>query len=314
MRLIAAFFRLVRLPNLIFIALTQFLFQFTIIIPLFEKAGTKYVFDWLLLCLFILSSVLIAAGGYIINDYFDINIDQVNKPKKNVVDIIISRRWAMFWHSAFSFIGVLLGFYIGWMIGVFWIGIMNLICSLLLFAYSASFKKKLLSGNISISLLTAWAVAVLGLATFYRVYYNEALYSLVEKDKLLRLTVLYAAFAFIISLIREAIKDMQDLQGDLRYGCKTMPIVWGVNAAKIYVAVWQSVLIGALVIVQLYVIQYTWWWPALYSFILIIFPLIWSFIKLTKANTAKEFHALSSLTKFIMFTGVLSMIFFRFYL
>ena len=314
MKLVGAFFKMVRLPNLFFIALTQFLFQFCIIIPIFKKAAATPVFTNELLLLLILSSVLIAAAGYIINDYFDINIDQVNKPQKNVVDIIISRRWAMLWHSVLSFFGVAIGFYIGWKTGVFWIGLMNFLCVVLLFVYSTTFKKRLLSGNLIISLLSAWSVAVLGLATFYAVFYTPGEYPGLENNKILRFTILYSSFAFIISVIREAIKDMEDLPGDAKYGCRTMPIVWGLNATKVYAAVWLCVLIGALIIVGIYLMQYAWWWPVVYGAIAITVVLFLVLRKLFKANTPEKFHQLSNLTKFVMLTGILSMIVFYFYL
>src|SRR5688572_27953118 len=100
MNLVGAFFRLVRWPNLVFIGLTQALFYFCIYLPLYQQQQTAR------LLLLILASVCIAAAGYIINDYFDLNIDQVNKPQKNVVDTIIHRRWAIIWHLLLSFLGV----------------------------------------------------------------------------------------------------------------------------------------------------------------------------------------------------------------
>src|SRR6188474_1803379 len=100
MRLIAAFLKMIRLPNLIFIALTQVLFQFCIYSPLYH--GQIQLHDTRNFFLLVAASVLIAAAGYIINDYFDINIDQVNKPKGNVVDTVVSRRWAMAWHFILS--------------------------------------------------------------------------------------------------------------------------------------------------------------------------------------------------------------------
>lgn len=314
MNLVAAFLKMIRWPNLFFIALTQFLFQYCILVPIFKKAGVAPVFsDWLLAML-ILSSILIAAAGYIINDYFDINIDQVNKPQKNVVDNIISRRWAMFWHSVLSFWGIAIGVYIGWKIGFFWIGLMNFLCVILLFVYSTTFKKKLLSGNLIISLLTAWSVAVLGVTSFYTVFYNQVDYAGVENNKILRFTILYSSFAFIISMIREAIKDMEDLPGDAKYGCRTMPVVWGMNATKVYTAVWLCVLIGALLIVQIYLMQYAWWWPVVYGVLAITAVLFVVLQKLFKAKTPAQFHQLSNLTKSTMLTGILSMIFFYFYL
>jgi 4-hydroxybenzoate polyprenyltransferase len=314
MKLVVAFFRLIRLPNLVFIALTQILFQFCIIVPVFNKTGATPVFNDLYLLLLILSSVLIAAAGYIINDYFDINIDQVNKPHMNVVDKIISRRWAMLWHSVFSFAGVALGFFIGWKLGIFWIGLMNFLCSVLLFVYSTTFKKQLLSGNLIISLLTSWTVAVLGLSTFYYVFYHAGNYPGLENSKLLRFTILYTSFAFIISLIREAIKDMEDLPGDLKYGCRTMPIVWGTNATKVYTAVWLSVLISILLIIQFYLLQYKWWWPVIYGFVFITSLSIMILKDLFKAAKPEDFHRLSRFAKLIMLTGILSMIIFYFYL
>ena len=102
MKLFSAFLRLIRWPNLVFIILTQVLFYYCIYTPLFDSSQTKSL-AWL-----IVASVLIAAAGYIINDYFDLNIDQINKPEKNVFAKTIPRRWAILWHLAFSFLGILL--------------------------------------------------------------------------------------------------------------------------------------------------------------------------------------------------------------
>lgn len=314
MKLVVAFIKMIRLPNLFFIALTQFLFYYCIILPIFKRGGAVPVFDNIFLLLLILSSILIAAAGYIINDYFDINIDQVNKPQRNVVDNIISRRWAILWHSMFSFAGVALGFYLGWKLDIFWLGLMNFFCSVLLFVYSTTFKKQLLSGNIIISFLTAWSVAVPGLSTFYILFYKPEIYQVAGNNKLLRITILYTAFAFIISLIRETIKDMEDLPGDAKYGCRTMPIVWGINATKVYTAVWLCVLAGLLLIVQGYLLLYKWWWPVLYGFIFVTSLCFIILRDLYKAARPGDFHRLSNYSKLIMLTGILSMIFFYFYL
>jgi 4-hydroxybenzoate polyprenyltransferase len=107
---------------------------------------------------------------------------------------------------------------------------------------------------------------------------------------------------------------MEDLPGDEKNGCRTMPVVWGINATKVYVAVWLIVLIALLIIIQVYVLQFQWWWPVIYSLLVIIAPLIYVFIKLFRAFETEDFHYLSNMTKFIMLMGILSMIFFRFYL
>ncbi|MES1222806.1 MAG: geranylgeranylglycerol-phosphate geranylgeranyltransferase, partial [Bacteroidota bacterium] len=247
MRLITAFIKMIRLPNLIFIALTQLLFYECIIRTILDPLGISPAIGRVSLVFLILSSVFIAAAGYIINDYFDINIDQVNKPNQNVIDSIVSRRWAMLWHMTISGAGVLLSIYVFIRTSLWFIPLANLACVFFLFVYSLSLKQKLLSGNILISLLTAWVIMILFLA---ETKLNTQIFpgELNASHKIVRLGLLYSAFAFIISLIREAIKDMEDIEGDLKYGCKTMPIRWGINAAKVYVALWLVVLL-ALVIV-----------------------------------------------------------------
>ncbi len=299
-----------RWPNLVFIALTQFLFVYCIQVPIFEDHNIQAVVkgtNFILLCL---SSVLIAAAGYIINDYFDLNIDLVNKPEKMVVAKIIRRRWTIVWHVILSITGIAIGFYLDFTTRIFFLGAANVICVVVLFFYSVSLKRKLLSGNILISLLTAWVILVVTWCEMSRL--EEAEVSLVTA-RILRLTFLYAGFAFIISLIREVVKDMEDIEGDRKYGCTTMPIAWGMNAAKVFVAVWLAVLIALLVIVQFYVLQFNWWFSAIYCIVFIIVPLIWILRKLFKAAVPADFHRLSSVIKLVMFTGILSMVFFKLY-
>lgn len=151
-----------RWPNLVFIAITQILFVFCIVHPILFKASTQPNIDGVFFILLLISSVLIAAAGYIINDYFDLNIDLINKPDKLVVDKIISRRWVIFWHLFFSISGIVMGLYVDWNTHVKFLGFANFICVSLLFLYSISLKKKLLTGNILISALTAWTILVIG--------------------------------------------------------------------------------------------------------------------------------------------------------
>jgi 4-hydroxybenzoate polyprenyltransferase len=310
MRLIAAFLKLVRLPNLLFIALAQSLFQYCIYLPLYkdvvqEKFPLNFIF-------IVLASICIAAAGYIINDYFDINIDEVNRPKRLVVDKVIHRRWAIAWHFMLNSLGLLFTFLALPILDKWYLILANMACMALLWFYSTSFKRSLLIGNIIISLLTAWTLLII---FFSKVSLSDALGLGAEvHDKFFRLTFLYAGFAFISSLVREAIKDLEDMQGDAKYGCRTMPIVWGVNATKVYVAVWLIVLIALLVLVQAYVLQFRWWLPVAYSFLLIILPLLYILLRLYRARASAEYHQLSNWTKFVMLSGIISMIFFYFYL
>lgn len=275
--------------------------------------GMRPVIDGWDFLLLSAASVLIAAAGYIINDYFDINIDQVNKPKGNVLDTVVSRRWAMAWHFILSGLGLLLSAVISWRTGLWYILLGNFGCVLLLFGYSVSLKRKLLIGNIVIALLSAWVILVIcfsqiGMSFRGIAEVNE------ESNKIIRIGILYAAFAFISTVIREAIKDIEDMQGDAKYGCRTMPIVWGVNATKVYVAVWLVVILALLVVLQVYVFRFGWWAAMAYSIVFIIAPFVFIFLRLFKATTQKDYHQLSNWTKLVMLSGLLSMIFFYFYL
>lgn len=311
MKVIAAFFKLIRWPNLVFIILTQVLFEYCIYFRVFPPS-MRYQGEQQQFFLLVAASVCIAAAGYIINDYFDLNIDQINKPDKVVVNLIISRRWVILWHLLLSLAGLILTItalphklYLPLIMA-------NTISIFLLLLYSSTLKKRLLIGNVLISLLTAWVIAIIFFSkmneSFLQGKGDEILHV-----RFFRLTVLYAGFAFIISLIREVIKDMEDIEGDRKYECRTMPIVWGLNASKVFVAVWLSVLITILFILQLYVWQFDWWFSILYCTGLIIIPLIWVFKKLFTATSSKDFHQLSTAVKMIMFTGILSMFFFLFY-
>lgn len=316
MKLFLAFFQLIRSLNLFFIVLTQALFYYCIF-PYAFQPGNDDVnpiltpqYFWLLS----LASVLIAAGGYIINDYFDLNIDQVNKPDRLLVDRVIKRRWTIVWHWVFSFAGVALSLYISWKVRRdFSIGFANAGCVLLLLLYSTSFKKRLLIGNVIISVLTAWVIMVLFIME-WRIF-TVVMPNLDDvMSRLFKLSVVYSGFAFILSLVREVVKDIEDMEGDARYGCRTMPIVWGVNVSKMFVGVWMVVLIASIVILQVYVLPYRWWWSILYSIVFIVAPLVWILRKLYEATSKADFHKLSGAIKFVMLTGILSMLFFKLYM
>jgi 4-hydroxybenzoate polyprenyltransferase len=313
MKLLGAFFRLIRCPNLIFIGLTQSLFYYCILLPVYNKSlQYENILQPLQFWLLSLSSVLIAAAGYIINDYFDLNIDRVNKPEKIVVEKLIKRRWTILWHWILSGIGVMLGFYVSWKLHNVLVGLTNLVCVALLWFYSTTFKKRLLIGNIIISLLTAWVILVLYLCELRLHRFADPVY-LRLLSRVYKFAVLYASFAFITSLIRELIKDMEDMDGDARYGCRTMPIVWGISVTKIFIATWLIVLFASLIVIQFYVLQHGWWWSVAYSLLFIILPLIQLFRNLYLAANSADYHRLSNMMKGIMLAGILSMIFFKLY-
>jgi 4-hydroxybenzoate polyprenyltransferase len=313
MKLAVAFFRLIRYPNLFFIALTQSLFYFCIIVPSFRSVGITDPLGKEGLLYIIGASIFIAAAGYIINDYFDLNIDRINKPDKLVVDHIIKRRWAILWHLGLSLIGIILSVIISYKLSNPVPALFNLATVLLLWFYSTTFKKQVLVGNIIISLLTGWVVLVLYVAITPVALRPADNTSFKVITRVYKFAVLYGGFAFIISLVREVIKDMEDMQGDAKYNCRTMPIVWGLPSSKMFVAVWMIVLICSMVILQVYGMQLSWWWSVIYSIIFIITPLVIILKRLFPAVEPSQFHELSTLIKVVMLTGILSLLFIKWY-
>ncbi|RFS24868.1 ubiquinone biosynthesis protein UbiA [Chitinophaga silvatica] len=309
----AAFFKLIRYPNLIYIALTQFLLQYCVVEPVLRSEGEEPSLSVPLFVLLSISTVLIAAAGYIINDYFDINIDIVNKPDKMVLDKVISRRWAMAWHTFLNMAGVSLGFLVAWKTGQFYLGFTQVICSLLLWFYSTSFKRQAIIGNVVISILTALSVVVVG---FYekQIYQSfEAILSPIGR-KLIQIIGVYALFAFLISMVREIVKDLEDMIGDSKDGCRTFPIVWGVLPTKRLCSALIFGLIGIILLVEVRVWILGWYIAIIYLIALVQLPSFYIYLLLKKANLPPEYHKVSSLVKWVMLTGILSMIFFKIYL
>ncbi len=292
-----------------FIVLTQVLFRYFILPFVYQESHAGYETIRLtgdLFFLLVAASVCIAAAGYIINDYFDVNIDQVNKASKVIIGTFISRRMAILLHALLSLTGLVLSIYIGYRLSNFYIPFFNFIAILVLWFYSTTFKKKLLIGNVLISLLTAWVILVLTLAEYrFRISPSDIVW-----QRLLKASFIYAGFAFIISLVREVVKDMEDIEGDVKYGCTTMPIVWGLPVSKVFSGVWIVVLAGIIAVIQIYVIQFGWWLSAIYFVLFIIVPLLWVLKKLYDAGTPAQFHQVSTAIKMIMLAGILSMVFF----
>ena len=309
MKLLIQFLRLVRWPNLLFILLAECLFHFCVYKPLYPLSGAEIDFQFYLL---LLTYIFIAAAGYIINDYFDVNIDQINKPTKVVVGAYISRRWVIFWHLILSVFAIYMSSIV-FPFKTYWhIHLSNLLTILLLWFYSTTFKKNFLIGNVIISILTAWSIAVVYFSKFtiQELMHPNVLNA--ANIKFAKLTLLYSAFAFILTLVREALKDLEDMEGDEKFGCTTMPIKWGLKPTKVYISVWLIVVIAVLLIIQLAVIPFGWWYSALYCFVLIVLPLLMVLFKLPKSFTSKHFNTLSAWIKWAMLFGILSIAFFYF--
>jgi 4-hydroxybenzoate polyprenyltransferase len=298
---------------LLFIALTQVLFYFKIVIPVSGGDPLLSMDDFFLL---LMASISIAAAGYIINDYFDMDIDFINKPNRMIIGRSVSRRWAMLLHMLLSLIGLFLTAIVSMHLGSLWLLFMNFLSVFLLLLYSSTFKKKLIIGNVIISLLTAWVIISLFVSAFKwddLQYLNakQAVFS-----KLYRYTIAYAAFAFVVSLIREVVKDAEDQIGDKQYGCTTMPIKWGQAGTKIFLFVLifvltaslLSILVGqSLSIVFFDFSNYKTW---LQNFLLIILLVQLSVMvqKLRRASVPIDYSVISRELKLFMLTGILTML------
>jgi 4-hydroxybenzoate polyprenyltransferase len=269
--------RLTRVWNLIILAAAQFFAAYYLI-------GLHPIFQ-LKIILLICSTAMIAAAGYSINNYFDVKIDLINEPDQVVVGRAVTRRKAIFLHFVLSVAGLAIGFSLDWKLGI-----ANLVSSIVLWFYSSAFKRIPFIGNLSIAGLTALSILIL----FF--VYPVSFIGI----------VMYAAFAFLITLIREAVKDMEDLTGDKTFGRKTVPVVFGVARTKIYTGTLILILISAV-------------WLAYFLYRPIPVPVILGLIMLplaiftyllVNADTILEFSRLSRLAKLLMLFGILSMAFY----
>ncbi|MBM3178072.1 MAG: geranylgeranylglycerol-phosphate geranylgeranyltransferase [Bacteroidetes bacterium] len=266
--------RLTRAWNILIIVIAQYAAAWFLLDP--SVVATTKLF------LLSLSTGLIAAAGYIINDYFDIKIDLINRPDRVVVGTTMSRRSAIFLHVVLSLAGVLAGWAVNWKVAG-----LNIASALLLWLYSARLKRGPFFGNLSIALLTFASVVVIYLA-------------FPSKDPLIWF---YAGFAFAMTMVREAVKDMEDVKGDKTFGCETLPIIWGLYKTKMYTAGWIAILLTFIFVVH----RFFYPLPVLYFLPLVFLPLgIFSF-RLVRADTVKEFNELSLLSKIILMLGIVSM-------
>jgi 4-hydroxybenzoate polyprenyltransferase len=273
-RFLVSFLRLTRVWNLLIIALSQYFTAAMLI-------GMSKIYDWKL---FVLSTctLMIAAGGYVINDYYDVKIDLVNKPERVVIGKGITRRYAILLHSMLSVLGIAIGLFLGWRIAA-----INFAAVFLLWWYSNDLKRHPFIGNVVVALMTAIAVMMV-----------DGLY---ETGSLLIVT--YAVFAFFMTLIREIIKDMEDLKGDHTFGCRTLPIVWGFRKTKILV---YSIL-GIFSVIVLLLNFYFTRLPEYYFLIFLLPLLVILVIRLIRADTKKDFAWLSTFCKVILILGILSL-------
>jgi len=307
---IISFFKLVRLKNLIIITLTQLIIKFSLINPFLDN----FILSNNQFYLLVLATIFITASGYIINDIYDVRTDKVNKEESIIIGKSITSRDAITWYIIFNFLGLGLGVYIAYVVKQPYYSLIFIYCIFSLWAYSKQMKTSFLYGNLQVSLLTALSI------------FNVALFDIIPNGinknngeiMILRIILFYALFAFIITFIREIIKDLEDMEGDKKIQAKTLAITYGIQKTK-----WVSLIFSIFTFLGVAYFQYFQYSIASSEFeyeisiwgvnkIAIIFAFFIQFLflflgfKIYTSKLKNDFYFISQLCKFIMIAGILS--------
>lgn len=303
-----ALLNLVRYKNLIIIVLMQCLLRYGLLIPVLHYYGVSPELSHVKFGLLVLATVLLAASGYVINNYFDVSIDRINRPDNVVVGRQIPRRTALLLHVILTITGVFIGLFLAYITRKENYALMFIVIPGLLWYYSTTLKKQVLVGNLTIALLTAlvpFVVVSLEFATLARVHGEAILHSKACSTAWFWTTG-FAFFAFISTLMRELIKDMEDIEGDKEAGCHTLPVEMGIEYSRTVVIILAIASVTALWIIlfmvpRLYESYLTWG----YFFLFLTIPYLLLAYKSLRAQTRKQFHQASNLSKIIMLMGIL---------
>lgn len=304
-----------RFQNLAFIAFIQWLMNEAIITPILQMYGFETGLNHQMLLILIGATVLIAAGGYVLNDYFDIKIDTINKPDKVVVGKLITRRTAMIIHQIISGIGIVLGLFLSYTAESFSLAFIFLVIPGLLWFYSASYKRLFLVGNLTIAFLASMCIIVVGIAeiSFLQKEYGKLIFETSIPTIIYSWLGAFAVFAFLMTWMREIIKDMEDIIGDKELECRTMAVIWGnIKTKKIIYLLIAVIIIGLLIINQQFEpINDT--FSTRYILIGIVLPLLFLSYLIYKSNNPNEYQQAALFTKVIMLIGVLYSLYFYYF-
>ncbi len=273
-----AYLGLVRWHNLGLVALAQYLAAIYLLNPsqsvleIIANTGLHFL---------VFSSGLIIAGGYLINAFYDLEKDLANRPKKLIMGRIISKGFALNTYLLFNFIGLGIGFMLGWRVFLFY-GIF----SFLLWFYSHKLKKMPFIGNLTATFLSVCSFFVVC------VYYWQLSWPI----------VLYVLFLVVAELIREIVKDMEAIKGDIVFGYKTVSVVLGIKKTKSLV--YGLMTLGILPIFLVYKLQG--WGPVMFFLLFAFFLWMIAALMLAYSKERKDFAAVNTLLKVIIVLGVLS--------
>lgn len=308
------YLKLVRWPNALIILLSMYFMLTFVINPLLGMtafSGGLSVIEFILL---VLATLFIAIGGNILNDISDINPDSVNKPGRNVVGrgISVAKSWSIYY--AFTILGVFAGSLVSYFVDQINYSLIFLFTVGLLWFYSKKYKCQPLVGNIVVAFLSAISFGLVWLYQFFALIPETEVFTSVQSNFPIvnRIVLVYMGFAFIVSLMREIAKDMEDFKGDDRFGCRTFAVVNGINKAKILFYIVGIMGFVGLLLAQYYffILQFN---IHFWFFFLIDLFFVLIFIRTMKAENNEDFSKVSLLIKIIMLLGIVSMVFFWFY-
>jgi len=297
-------FRLIRLPNLLIVALVQALLYFHLLLPAFKENHIQPRLNTLEFVFLIIATLCTTACGYIINDLYDYEMDLLNRKNKVIVNERISAQFCTWLYIFLGFWGLLLSLYLAFRIEQVYLSGLYILSFALLFFYSKTLKKRPLSGNLLVAFFCAGVACLVWAAELPSWW--ELLYKDVQGAQHLQAIIFwYCAFAFFSTLFREIVKDLEDLNGDAAAGCRTFPIVAGQNAAKLLAALMGIVMIlllGFLYLSHTPGFSLRFYLGALLS---IVVPLSYALYLLQKAQTPTDFRRISTLAKWVMLAGIL---------
>lgn len=274
---------------------------------LLESFGALTALDTLHFSILVLATLCLAAAGNVINDIYDVDTDKVNKPDTRIVGKHISEKTAFNLFFALNIIGVVLGFYLSNHIGKPpFFGIFVLI-SISLYVYASFLKRTILFGNLLISILVGVSLLIVGIF--------DVIPGIFPQNRETQITFFnlifdYAVFAFMINLLREIIKDIEDVDGDYKAGINTLPIALGRGRANKIVFALSMVPIAAVIY---YVVTYLYHQQIVigYFLIFVVAPLIYATIKIFGAKQKKHYQHISLIYKLVMLFGILSMLLYQ---
>ena len=307
------YFKLIRWPNLLIIVLTMLLTRYGIMYSFLKIHKFEFILSDINFAILVLSTVLIAAGGYVINDYFDRRIDMTNKPSKVLVGTHIERRKAMSLHNVFTALGLALGFYLSYSVNQESFAFVFIIISGALWFYSTLYKRQLLIGNILIAFLTAVVPLLVVLydvpliLQHYHFVFVEHLDLYKEIKYMMYAVIVFSGFAFLTTFVREIIKDIQDLEGDAECNRNTLPIAWGIPVAKVFIIVFLLITIFVLSLIY-YVFLQNDMTSLIYLIVALIAPILSLIYMIIRSKDSKDYKFCSQFLKVIMILGLLYVI------